>query len=430
MINNILTQERFHNTMTTDIAIIDSQISGISGDMLLSSLVDLGADKHKVINAIFTCQDFIEGSKITSAKFTKRSDSGFNATSFELRCTGKNKNQKGMDMYRSLASCCSSLDLEQRAISFAVESFKTIISAEAAVHGVDIGNVRLQETSGVDTLADLIGCAIALQDLQLFGYRIFSTKVAVGGGTLRFSHGTIPNPGDAILQIFKDKRFTLTSGQVAEEVTTPTGAAMLVNLTSESTNFYPDFSPKRLGHGLGQRKFKGIPNMLRVVTGQTYLINDVSTDSVYVIETNVDDMSGEIIGNLIERLVEAKVKDVTALPGITKKNRPNYLIRVVCDHTQLNVVSAILFSESGTLGIRFQEQKRFVLSRSIVHIPIRISDHDFNIRVKIGRDSGGEVVSIKSEYEDVKSISYKVKIPFRRAMELINAEIVDKLGSI
>src|SRR6185503_2669146 len=134
------------------------------------------------------------------------------------------------EMYRSLGRCCDSLGLEQRARTFAMESLKTIIAAEATIHGEDFENVHLHEASSIDTLADLVGCAMALQNLKLFDVKIFSTKVAVGGGVLKFSHGILPNPASAILEIFKGRQFVLAGGQAEEELTTPTGAAMLVNL--------------------------------------------------------------------------------------------------------------------------------------------------------------------------------------------------------
>jgi hypothetical protein len=411
----------------TDIAIIDCQISGISGDMLLSALVHAGAHEKKILESVFTCQDFLTGSKIISASFTKKSFNGFNATRFESQYKDKRSTRKGMDMYRSLASCCNSLDLDLRAKSFALESFKTIISSEAEVHGADVNTVHLHETSSIDTFVDLIGCATALQDLGLFNCRIVSTKIAVGGGTVKFSHGTVPNPSDAILQIFKGKPFVLTAGQAEEEVTTPTGAAMLVNLATESVSHYPDHLPYRIGYGTGRKPLKHVPNILRLVLGKSHFAYETSTDSVNVIETNLDDVSGEIIGNLIDRLAESNVKDVTVVPGLSKKNRPNSLIKVICDHTQINLVLDILFSETGTMGIRVQEQMRFVLPRSIITMPISIGDNSYNVRVKIAKDSHNTIINAKAEYEDIKLISSKIGLPLRNVMEQVNAQITNRV---
>lgn len=411
----------------TRIAIFDSQITGISGDMILSSLIDAGANKNKVINAINACQDFLKGSKITATSFLKTTLNGISATIFQFEYKDTIHNRKGMDMYRSLASCCNAVDLEQRSKTFVLESMKTLIEAEAAVHGEEFGSVRLHEASSVDTFADLIGCATALQDLRLFGSRIFSTKIAIGSGTLSFSHGIVPNPSNAILEIFKNRPFTLVGGQGHGELTTPTGAAMLVNLTSESINHYPDFTPERTGYGAGRQKFDHVANILRLVIGKSSLFNETNTDNVFVIETNVDDISGEIVGNLIEELVQLKLKDVAVIPVLSKKNRPAYLIRVISDHTQLSSVLDMLFKESGTGGIRVHEMQRYVIPRSGITISLDIHGSHFKVRAKITKDSTGKIITTKPEFEDVKVIASSIGIPLKTAMELANAAITQKV---
>jgi pyridinium-3,5-bisthiocarboxylic acid mononucleotide nickel chelatase len=413
----------------TRIAIIDSQITGISGDMLLSSLIDAGANKNKVINAIIACQNFVKGSKIIDANFYKTISHGFSATRFELEYKDSTSHRRGIEMFRSLALCCDSLDLEQRAKTFVLESFKTIITSEAFIHGVEISKVHLNELSSIDTFADLVGCATALQDLGLLSSRIFSTKVAVGGGTLKFSHGTIPNPSNIILEIFKGKPFKLIGGQTEGELTTPTGAAMLVNLTSECINYYPCFSPERMGYGMGHKKLRQIPNLLRLVIGNSSLSLKTNTDNIYVIETNVDDISGEIIGNLIDLLTDAGAKDVTAIPGVSKKNRPMHLLRIIIDQTQLDGILEMLFRESGSTGVRVQEIQRFILPRTIITVPINILDNHFDIRVKIAKNTIGDIVNIKPEFEDIKAIASKLGIPLKRTMEIVNADVLQKIGT-
>ncbi|MGC1929535.1 MAG: nickel pincer cofactor biosynthesis protein LarC [Candidatus Nitrosopolaris sp.] len=412
----------------TKIAIIDSQNSGISGDMLLASLVCAGANEMKIIDAIFACQNFLNGSKIKSASFFKTISHGFSATALRLEYTDNRRQRRGMEMYRSLAVCCDSLDLEQRAKVFALECLRTVIVAEAFIHGEEINHVNLHETSSVDTFADLIGCATALQDLKLFESQILSTKVAIGGGTVTFSHGSVPNPTNAVLEIFKGKHFILSGGQVSEELTTPTGAAILVNLASESISHYPTFTPLKIGYGAGQKIFDHLPNILRFIIGDQSMVSAAYTDTSCLIETTVDDISGEIIGNLIEQLSAGAVKDVIAIPGIAKKNRPTYLIRIICDHANLNDVLTILFRETGTIGARFQEIQRFVLPRSIVTIPVNICGYDFNVRVKIARGLSAEAIGIKPEFDDVKVIASTTGISVKRALELVSAQITYKIN--
>ena len=411
----------------TKIAIIDSQVSGISGDMLLSSLVHAGADKQKVLNAILACQNYLKGSKIKHADFIRTTHNGFSATQFQFKYNDSVSQRRGMEMFRSLGLCCDSLKMQQRAKTFVLESFKTILKSESIIHGEEINTIHLHETSSIDTFADLIGSAIALEDLGLFDSRIYSTGVGVGGGYFNFSHGITSNPSSAVLEIFKERPFTLLGGTVQEELTTPTGAAMLVNLTSETINYYPSFSPEKMGYGAGHRKFKDIPNILRLVIGRSSLISKAGTDIVHLLETNVDDVSGEVIGNLIEVLTKAGALDAIAIPGISKKNRPMYVIRVMTDQSKMTKMMDLLLSESGSLGARSQELQRFVLSRTVLSVQVDIDDKKFNVHVKIAKDTMGNTISIKPEFEDIKFIASQLEKPFKRTMDLVTAKVLQKL---
>jgi uncharacterized protein (TIGR00299 family) protein len=408
------------------VAIIDSQVAGIAGDMLMSSLVDAGANKTKVIEAIFTCQNFVKDSKIINAHFAKVISHSFAATQLQMKCKDRVLKRKGTEMYSALARCCDSVGLEDRAKTFALDSLKMIISAEAAIHGQNFDSVHLHEASSIDTFADLVGCATALQDLQLFDAKMYSTKVAVGGGLLRFSHGTIPNPASAILEIFKNKQFVLVGGQAEDELTTPTGAAMLVNLVHASVNYYPSIAPEKIGYGAGIKKFD-FPNVVRVAIGTSGTVYETSKDTVYVVETNVDDVSGELVGNLVEQLAEV-AKDVTVISGTTKKSRPTYLIRIISENAQLNSVLKLLFDESGTLGARVQEVERIVLPRSILTMSVNINGNILDVRVKIVKDSAGRITNVKPEFEDVKMIATKCQMPVKSAMDQIRSEVMKKLG--
>ncbi len=411
------------------IAVIDSQTSGISGDMLLASLVDLGLNQTKIKDAIFDCQNFLAGSKIRNVDFFKTSSHGFAATSLRLEYTDDFNHRQGIDMYRSLTKCCDYLGLDQRAKIFALETLKTIIAAEATVHGIEPDQVHLDETSSIDTFVDLIGCALALQDLKLLGTKFVSTRIAIGGGTVTFSHGTVYNPTSVILEIFKGRQFMLFGGQAEAEMTTPTGAALLANLATESVCHYPNFMPTMVGYGAGQKIFDH-PNILRIVVGETPLLNKLQTDSVCLVETVVDDISGEVIGNLIERLSSGMVKDIIVIPGITKKNRPSNLIRIICDHSKLNSVVTCLFMETGTLGASIQDISRVSSPRSLVTMMVRVSGLDFRIRVKITKGSDSKLVSFKPEFDDVKQVAQQTGLSVKKALELISSDIAVKISGI
>ncbi len=396
------------------IIVIDPQVAGISGDMLLSSLVDSGADKKKIIKNINKIQDYFQDTKINKIDFIKTASNGIGATRFIFEFDEKLKEKNAVEMYRVIANCCHNIGLSEKAKKFAIESIKTIINAESKIHNKDIKELHLHESSSIDTGADLIGCATALDDLDLLNNSTFySTKVAVGGGLTKFSHGTLPNPTNAILEIFKIYKIPIRGGPIEEELTTPTGAAMLVNLNPNKISNYPEFIPENIGYGTGSRDFSTIPNILRISIGKSDFFNDIQSDTVTVLETNVDDINGEIIGNLVEKLssnVIEGVKDVTVINGISKKNRPAYILKVICSDEYEKKIAETIFEESGTLGIRKAKSERYILARFNLLVPIEIEKHSFIINVKISKNSNGDITNIKPEYEDIKRISDSDKL--------------------
>jgi uncharacterized protein (TIGR00299 family) protein len=412
------------------IAVIDCQISGISGDMLLSSLVDAGANKNRVVAAIFECQNYLGECTISKVTFTRKLVSGFKATQLMLVYEDRTLSRRGSEMYASLAQCCDHLGLSATARMFALESMKKIIRAESKVHGEGFNNVILHEASSIDTFADLIGCAVALEELDLLNSKVYSTKVAVGSGQYSFSHGFVPNPGNAIIEIFKGLPFSLQGTDVKEELTTPTGAAMLVTLCKNGIDYYPTIKPERTGYGAGQKCLKNVPNILRLLIGRSPISEEVTANKVFVVETNIDDLSGEIIGNMIEALDRAGVLDVSVVQGLSKKNRPTYLVKIIADTENLDNILDILFAESGTLGARVQEVNRIVMPRYLVTTSLSINGKLFNFRVKIGRDLRGVVINVKPEFEDIRNISRITGLPTKRILDLVRSETIQRFGEM
>ena len=407
------------------ISIIDAQIAGLSGDMLLSALVDLGADKKKVIDSIYSCENIIQGSKIKDVRFEKVNSNGFAATRFYFEYKDEILERKGIEIIKNISQYTEYLDLKPRSKSFIMESIKTLIDAEAKIHGEPLDQVYLHEASSIDTFVDLIGCAIALEDLKIFDSKILSTYISIGNGLTTFSHGTIPNPTNAILEIFRGKSFVLT-GNDQGELTTPTGAAMLVNLSSECIRYYPPIIPERVGLGAGHRKLKDRPNVLRIVTGKDPVIPYINNEKMFLIETNIDDVDGEIIGNLIEVLMKEGALDVTIVPGITKKNRPVNIIRILSDIVKTDILIDKLFKESGTSGIRINEINRITLERNIIIIEVAINYSKYDIRVKITRDSSNNIINIKPEFNDLKKIAEIEESSLKAIQELVMFQIFKK----
>ncbi len=407
------------------IFIIDAQIAGLSGDMLLSALIDLGADKKKVIDSIYTCENIIPGSRIKDVRFEKIDSNGFSATRFYFEYKDEIQERKGIEIIKNTSQYLEMLDLKLRSKSFIMESIKTLVDAEAKIHGEPLDQVYLHEASSIDTFVDLIGCAIALEDLKIFDSKILSTYISIGNGLTTFSHGTIPNPTNAILEIFRGKPFVLT-GNDQGELTTPTGAAMLVNLSSECIRYYPPFIPERIGLGAGNRKLKDRPNVLRLVIGKDPVIPYLNNERMFLIETNIDDVDGEIIGNLIEVLMKEGARDVTIIPGITKKNRPVNIIRVLSDLGNTDALMHKLFKETGTSGIRINEINRITLERNIINIEVIINCSKYNISIKITKDTSNNIINIKPEFDDLKKIADIEGRSLKAIQELVMFQIFKK----
>ena len=408
------------------IVIIDSQIAGISGDMLLSSLVDIGANKKKVVDSIYACQDYFEGSKIRKVDFIKTTSYGISCTKLLFEYKDSTRFRLGSVVYRSIASCCDSINLSNVAKSFVLNSIKTIITAESKIHGTKHDDVRLHEVSTVDTAADLIGTAVALDNLGLLSQKFYATDVAIGNGMLQFSHGIVPNPGNAILEILSNSQIQLVPGKIDGELTTPTGAAMLVNLASEHISQYPPFIPEQIGNGAGQKDGKNVANILRLVVGQSNSNVDHTSESVYEIETNVDDATGETIGNMIETLYANGAKDVTVLQGISKKNRPSFIIKVLSDMASRDSLVKLLLNETGSLGCRVHEINRITIPRSFITVPITIGNQRFVVKVKLSKDKDGTIRMIKPEYDDIKKIATRLKVPYRKVFDIVYYEVFKK----
>ena len=273
-------------------------------------------------------------------------------------------------------------------------------------------------------MIDIIGSAIALEDLNFLSEEIISTPVAVGGGTLDFSHGTVSNPASAILEIFRGSDIIISGGQVKEELTTPTGASLLMNLVKGCSEFYPPMKIKSIGYGAGSKDFDGFANVLKIVNGES--IHQFQQDTVQIIETNIDDVSGEVIGQMVDKLITKGAKDVTVSSAITKKGRPTNLISVICDSADMNTLVDTLVSETGTLGIRFRTSNRYVIPRVIISVPVIIGGKNFTVRCKVVKHNG-VVKNCKVEAEDVKSAADLLGLSFRDANELITAEVKQKI---
>jgi hypothetical protein len=406
------------------VIVIDPQIAGISGDMMLCALVNLGANKSKIIEGVRIAEKNLDGSIIKNIDFSKVNKLGIEATELILDFKEENQERKGIEIQKCIEKSSVDVGLSDLAKQFAISSIETLIKAESKIHGGTLSLVHLHEASSIDTVVDILGTAIALDDLKILNDEIISTPVAVGGGSLTFSHGTTSNPTNAILEILKNSGITISGGQIKDELTTPTGASLLVNLTKTCFDYYPKMKIDSIGYGAGTKNFDGFSNVLRVVKGEK--TKNYDHDVVQILETNVDDVSGEVLGNMIDKIMENGAKDVTITQGISKKGRPTNLISVICDLKSMNTLLELLISETGTLGVRRRSSERYVVPRTILIVPIKLNEKNFKIRCKITRENN-IIKNFKIESDDIKKISNSINQSFKKTEELIRLAVNEKI---
>ncbi|TBR11633.1 MAG: nickel pincer cofactor biosynthesis protein LarC [Candidatus Nitrosotenuis sp.] len=406
------------------VLVIDPQIAGISGDMILSSLVHLGANKSKIINGASASQNFLHGSKIKKIDFKKVNKHGILATSLVLHLDEHHHERNGTEIQDCIKKTADKIGLSESAKTFATNSIATLIKAESKIHGVPADSVHFHEASSIDTVIDIVGTAIALDDLRCFDQEIITTPVSVGSGTVTFSHGTVSNPAGAILEIFDKSKIMISGSNVKDELTTPTGASILVNLADKCSEFYPMMKVKSIGYGAGQKNFEGFSNVLKVIRGES--AKNANLDSVTILETNVDDISGEVLAHVIDKIMANGAKDVSVIQTITKKGRPSHMISVICDSDSVNQLLNLLVSETGTLGVRIRTSDRFLVPRQIVAMKVKINNKIFTLRCKVA-NTNSDHRQFKVEYDDIKSISEKLSLPFKQTEELIKEEVKKQL---
>ena len=400
------------------VVVIDPQIAGISGDMLLCSLVDLGADKNKILDGVKQSENFFLNSSIKKIDFQKIQKHGIQSIQLILEVEEDVHKRKGSEIKRAITDSIQAIGLSEKAKIFSESCIDTLISSESKIHGIPEDSVHFHEASSIDTLVDIVGITIALEDLGLFDEKILCLPISVGGGSITFSHGTMSNPASAILEIFKNSNLIIKGNSANQELTTPTGACILLNLTNNSVEYYPSMKIISIGYGAGKKDFKTFSNVLKIVRGSE---NNFDIDSVKILETNVDDVSGEILGNLIEKIMEKGAKDVSIYHGITKKGRPTNLVSVICSDENVEKIVDTLVLETGTLGIRISESNRFIVPRTIHTVSLTLNGKSFQVNYKKSSFKGK--TDFKIEFDDLKNVSNTIDKSIKATESLLRKEI-------
>ncbi len=377
--------------------------SGISGNMVLGALIDIGLPKSILLEEVAKL-----GVEPFDIEVKRDERMRIYGTHVKVRVRGDEGPQRS---YREIKRMIeeSSLDLPVKDRS--LDIFHRLAAAEAKVHGEKIDEVHFHEVGALDSIVDVVGAAVGINHLAIEG--VFASRIPVGSGFVCGQHGRLPVPAPATLEILKG--ISIYSSSLNEELVTPTGAAILTSL-AKGFGDIPAMRIERVGHGVGDKVFDEIPNVLRIILGEAE--GPCEGDRVWVVETDIDDMSPEIYGYLMETLHEAGALEVTFTPIQMKKNRPGITIKILCYEAEVDMVIDTLFRESTSIGVRLYPVRRAKLSRRVEEVETKYG----TVRLKVSTDKRGRIVNIMPEYEDCKGIAKAKGIPLKEVYREISSK--------
>ncbi len=362
--------------------------SGISGDMCLGALVDAGVALDAIVDALAGLP--ITGYRLTAQRVMR---AGIAATRVEVGLDeSEHHPHRGL---KDVLTIIGGGGLPEEVVERSSAVFRNLAEAEALVHGTDVDSVHFHEVGAVDAICDVVGTVVGIRELGLDALR-FST-VMLGGGSVQAAHGTLPVPAPATVELLKG--LPTAGGPVDVELTTPTGAAILKTL-GEPSPHWPPMSIEEIGYGAGGRDLEALPNVLRLTVGRAPARADTESDCVWVLEANLDDMTGEEVGYCTEKLMAAGALDAFTAPIQMKKGRPGVRLTVLCVPESLQATEALLWKHTSTLGVRRCLWQRSKLGRDTRAVTTPWGQ----VRMKLAW-LGGRVIRCEPEYEDCKAIA-------------------------
>src|SRR2546425_4562011 len=397
--------------------IIDASSSGASGDKFLGALIDLGGSPKSLDKVARIVEENLPGASHVHVKTTRVERGEISAQLVEVRSEEKVSKRKASDLQSSAVKCGKALDLSEWGTAFVKSVLDTLSLAESRVHGHSAKEVELHELGSADTLVDILGIAYLADELELSGARWWCGPAGVGTGVTEFSGRTYPNPAPAVAEILRSHEFPMKTSSIQFELTTPTGAAIAVNLADGKTGEIPIITSHKIGYGAGAKDLHEIANILRLTVGELSG-TDHAHDEVVVLETNLDDVSGEVIGRAVERLMEAGARDVSITPVFMKKNRPGQLISIIADKAKSEHLAELLMEETGTLGVREIPVSRHISRRASDTMALEVKGKRFQVRVKRALTATSHSQSGKVEYEDLRRISNETGLSIRELQQI------------
>ena len=391
-------------------ALVFEPFSGASGDMIVGSLLDLGVKESKIADAISAFDLELDVTDVEKQGIMAKK------VEFATSSTRSAEGAKAVRSYTDIVRAIGHSELDDEIIKNALAAFERIANAEANVHGTPKERLHFHEIGAWDTIGDLIGSTVAFLDLH--PDVVISTPISVGNGFVETEHGRLPVPSPATVEILQDTALLYQGGpfESASELLTPTGAALFAHFVQRSEPFLPQMRIDKAGYGAGSRD-GAVPNVLRASVGE---IEGLARDAIEVLETNVDNVTGEVLGNLTGVLMAEGAKDVVIAPVIMKKGRTGHVITVITTPQNAARIAYRIMEETGSLGVRVMQVKhRFVANREEKKVKVMIQGVEREVGVKIGRDPDGKVLNVAVEFEDARRVANELKMPLKDVMRIV-----------
>jgi uncharacterized protein (TIGR00299 family) protein len=291
----------------------------------------------------------------------------------------------------------------------AIAIFEALGTAEAKIHDSSIEKVHFHEVGAVDAMVDIVCAAVGAEALGID--EIVCSPLNVGGGTVQCAHGTFPVPAPATVELLKEA--PVYSSGLQAELVTPTGAA-IVKILADRFAAFPEMKIEKSGYGAGTREFAGHPNVVRLTVGEaaSTLAAKTASETVTVLEANLDDLNPQVFGYVMDRLLEEGALDAFVVPVQMKKNRPGALLTVLCKPADASKLTQLIFTETTTLGVRRREEVRQALARRWESVSTEWGE----VRIKIA-SMNGTVTNYAPEYEDCRRIAAEHHVPLKTVMQ-------------
>lgn len=371
--------------------------SGISGDMIMGALIDLGLDIKFLKKELEKLN--LKGYEIEAKKVVKN---GITSTKFEIIVLHNHGHHDEKNL-KEINSIIDKSKLENEAKNTIKKIFLKIGAAESKIHSKPIDKIHFHEIGAIDTIIDVAGAVIGFKKLGI--EKIHCSKLNVGTGFVKFSHGKWPVPAPATAEILKNA--PIYHNNVEAELVTPTGAAIITTFADKFGEM-PAMEVEKIGYGAGTRELEQ-PNVLRVFLGE---IGNDSDEIINIIETNIDNMNPEIYPYVVDKLMENGALDAYLASIIMKKGRPAIKLTVLADIKYTDKLCSMIFDETTTLGVRIYPAQRKKLDREIKTVKTKYG----NVRIKISK-LNSKIQNIMPEYEDCVKIAKKYKIPLKKVYE-------------